>query len=335
MFKNAVQLIIVGALALPLAARAEPIKLKLSFFSSDRSSIYQFSIKPFVDIVNEEGQGLIDIEVYFSGAISKLNTEQAQLVADGTADMAIVVPGYQPEQFPDTAVMELPGVFQNAMQASRIYTQLVAMNALAGYKDSLVLGAFVSEGESINSRKPITSLADLKGQRIRTNNEIEIATLRKLGAIPVVLPINQTTDAISQGKIDGAAVPPAMLPEFGIGRVTDYHYMIRLGGAPTALVMNRKKFESLPPQAQAIIRKYSGEWLSERSASAFDTANREILRQFEADPRRKVVFPSQADHQHAQAVFDSVAGDWAARSLHNRELLAIVRSEIAKPGSSN
>lgn len=335
MFRFVMGCVVSASLLLPSAAAAGPITLKLSFFTSDRSSIYQFNVKPFVDAVNTEGKGLIHIEVYFSGALGKKQSLQTQLVTDDTADMAIIVPGYQPDRFLDSQVMELPGLYRNEHEASRIFTQLIGGNKLAGYKDFFVIGAFVSQGESIHSRKPINTLADLKGQRIRTNNKLETSTLQKLGAIPVVIPINQTTNAISQGRIDGATVPPAMLFEFGIGRVTNHHYMIHLGGAPTALVMNRKKFESLPAAAQAIIRKYSGQWLSDRAASAFDAKNREVLRQLEADPRRTVVFPSPADRAASQRVFDKVTEEWAAARAQNRALLTLVKQDIAKRRSSD
>ncbi len=174
----------------------------------------------------------------------------------------------------------------------------------------------------------------MKGLTIRTNNQIESDTIKKLGAMPQLIAINKTTDAVSSGKVDGATFPPSMLFEFGVGRVTKYHYMIQLGGAPTALVINRKKFDSLPPKAQAIIRKYSGEWLVDRTATGMDALDKKVLAQLEADPRRKVVFPSPADLATARKVFASVIEEWAAKSPHNRELLALVRAEIAKFRSS-
>jgi TRAP-type C4-dicarboxylate transport system substrate-binding protein len=99
--------------------------------------------------------------------------------------------------------------------------------------------------------------------------------------------------------------------------------------------MNRGKFASLPPAAQAIIRKYSGQWLVERSVAGFDTLDAQILEQMKADPKRKVVELSPADLESTQRVFASVVQDWAAMSPHNRELLALVRSEIKTLRSSN
>jgi TRAP-type C4-dicarboxylate transport system substrate-binding protein len=329
------RLLVVALVLSPAMAAAEPIKLKLSFFTSDRSNIYLQSIKPFVDAVNAEGTGLIEIDTYFSGVISRVQSRQPELVSDDTADMAIVVPGQSPEQFPDSAVMELPGVFRNALEASRIFNRLVKAKAFKGFDDYYVIGTFVSGGESIHSRKPLASLADLNGQSIRTNNRIEAVALEKFGAIPVTLAINQTTDAISRGKIDGATVPPSMLFEFGIGRVTSHHYMIRLGGAPTALIMNRKKFEGLPPRAQAIIRKYSGDWLSDRSAIGFEKMDNQVLAKLKSDPRRTVTFPSPADLATIHKVFASVVEEWAASSRGNRDLLNLVKADIAQLRSSD
>jgi TRAP-type C4-dicarboxylate transport system substrate-binding protein len=316
-------------LLLPEWAAADPIELKLSFFTSDRSSIYQCQVKPFVDAVNAEGKGLIEITVYFSGAISPVLDRQDDLVATDTADLAQVTTSYSPDRFSDTAVMELPGLFRNEFDASRVFTRLSRAGGLAGYGDFLVLNAFVSAGENIHSRKPIVRLDDLKGQRIRVNNDIEAETLDTLGAIAVKLPLNRTMDALGAGSLDGATVPPSILFEFGFGRLTSHHYLIHLGGVPTVLLMNRNKFASLPARAQEIVLKHSGEQASQEVATCFAAKDQEVLAQLRADPRRQVVDPSPADLVASQRVFDKVREYWAALSAHNREVLTRVQSEIA------
>jgi TRAP-type C4-dicarboxylate transport system substrate-binding protein len=325
----------VSGLVLSCAASAEQITLKLSFYTSDRSIIYQNSIKPFVEAVNRSGSGLVQVEVYFSGALNKVQAEEPRLIADGTADIALLTIGRSPDMFPDTAVMQLPGIFRDQRQASLVYTRLIELGALKGYENYYVVGAYVSDGESIHSRKSISSANDLKGLTIRTNNRIEAAVLDRFGAKAVPIAINQTMQALGEGKIDGATFPPSMVFDFGVGRVANFHYMIRLGGVPVALVMNRKRFESLPPQAQEIIRQYSGKWLADRSATAYEAMDQQALAQLKSDPRRTVVFPSPADAESAQRAFASVVEEWASQSAHNRELLSLVRAEIAKLESAN
>jgi TRAP-type C4-dicarboxylate transport system substrate-binding protein len=328
MFRLIIKIATAAFLLLPIYATAEPIKLKLSFFTSDRSSIYQYSIRPFVDAVNADAEGLLEIEVYFSGAISGVQSQQPQLVSDGMADLAIIVPGQLPERFHDNAVMELPGLYRDSREASQVFNHLIDANALQGYDDYIVIGALVSGPENIHSRKPINSVDDLKGLVVRANNKIESEVLEKLGAVPVLLAINKTTEAISRGNIDAATFPPSMLFEFGIGRVTINHFMLPLGGAPTALVMNRKKFESLPERAQQIIRRYSGNWLSDRSAEGLGALDFSVVRDLTADQRRHVVKPSDRDIEVSQAAFDAVIKEWIASSPRNKELLMKVRTEL-------
>ena len=327
---------LIVALLLPLAATAEPIKLKFSFFTSDRSYIYQNSIKPFVDAVNKDGKGLVEVERYFSGTISNVQADQPQLVTDGTADLALIVPGRTPQKFSDTTVMELPGLFRDQREASLVFTRLTEARALKGYENFVVLGAFVADSESIHTRKPVASIDDLKGLTIRVNNQTQAKVLEKLGAIPAILAINQTTEAISTDRIDGATFPPSMLFEFGVGRVTSNHYMTQLGGAPTALVINRKKFEQLPPAVQTIIRKYSGPWLAEHSATSFEALDKLTLEQLKAEFKTKSHFPvTRRNSERMQQISVSVAEDWAAISPHNKELLTRVRAEIKNLRSSD
>jgi len=315
---------------LPLAAKAEPIKLKLAFFTSDRSLLYRAAVKPFVDAVNAEGRGLMEIDVQFSGALGKDPAQQVQLVLDGTADIAFVVPGYTPDRFRDDAVIELPGQFLDTREATLVFSWLVAAKLLKGYEDFYVIGAYASEPESIHTRPPIASLGDLRGKKIRVNNLIEAAALEKLGISPVLIPINQTSDAIIGGKIDGATMPPAMLFEFGIGRFATYHYLLGTSVPPLALLMNRNKFDSLPKQSQDIIRKYSGEWAAARFIEAYDEADKQAMEQLRTDPRRKVIVPTAADFNTAHAAFGAVRTEWTAESPHNRDLLTTAESEIAK-----
>jgi len=311
------------------AAHAEPIKLKFSFVSSDRSNAYLVAAKPFVDAMNAEGADRIQIEPYFSGRISPVPAEQSTAVADGRADLAVIFPSYSPERFPGIDVLLLPGLFRDAGEASYVFRHLLDSGALSGFEDFIVLGAVVGPTEIINSRRKTDSLADLKGQTIRVNNPLQEDTLRRLGAAPVLLPLKAAMDSLGQGKIDGATSPPFLLFEYGIGRLASRHLVIEVGGVPAALVMKRQTLENLSPQDQALIRKYSGEWLEKRSATYALAMNKDVLAQLRADPLRSVVVPSAADTAESQRVFNSVAENWSQAQPRNRDLLRLAREAIA------
>jgi TRAP-type C4-dicarboxylate transport system substrate-binding protein len=312
------------------AAIAEPIKLKFAYFSSDRTTTYLAAIKPFVDAVNAEAGEQLEIEVSFSGALGKNPAQQLELVLDGTADMAFIVPGYTPERFPDNVVIELPGLFRDIREATLVYTRLVAAGALRGYSDLLVIGAFATEPESVHARPAVASLEDLKGKRIRANNLAQAAALERLGVKVIQMPINQVSSAISGGKIDGATVSPAPLIEFGISRVAAHHYLLGIGAAPLAVVMNRTKFESLPKSSQDIIRRFSGEWTAERFIATYGAENKLAIEQLRSDSNRTVVMPSEADREQASVAFGAVTEKWLSENPRNRELLTQAEIDLSK-----
>ncbi len=328
MVVNVLRLVVLMLSLVPVLALAEPITLKLAYFSSDRTHLYLSAAKPFVDAVNKEGRGRVKIEPYFSGRLGSL-AQQSQMVRDGKADIGYVIPPYERAAFPDAAVIELPGLYKDAAEATEVFTKLIGSGAMRGFSDFFVIGAFASEPETIHSRPPLTSLSDLRGKRIRVNNQIEAEILEKLGAKPSFIPINRTAEEISAGSIDGALVPPAPMIEFGIGRVTPYHYLLPTSCVPQALLMNRRRFESLPADVQAIIRKHSGVWFVDNYNRINEAATALVMNQLVSDPRRTVTVPSAADAKTADVAFKSVVSDYAAMNPHNAELVGVVRAAVA------
>jgi TRAP-type C4-dicarboxylate transport system substrate-binding protein len=315
---------------LPLAALGAPIKLKLAYFTSDQTRAYSLAIKPFIDAVNADDDGGLLIEPYPVGALGKDPAQQAQMLRDGVADIAYVVLGAAANQFRDHAVMELPGLFRDMPEATWVNTRLVASGIMQGYEDFFVIASLATEPESIHTRVPVASLADLRGKRIRANNPIEASALAMLGMSPVVLPIVKTPEAISRGTIDGAATALGPLLDFGLGRAVTYHYFLRLGPSVRSILMSRAKFESLPKAGQDVIRKYSGTWLTERALDAFESRNTGLLEQLKSDPQRTVVFPTETEIDTARAAFRTVRGEWADASPHHRQLLNAVEAEISR-----
>ena len=328
--------LLTAALMLPsFSASAAPIELKLSFFASGKIDAFRYGVKPFVDAVNAEGKGLVAIKVYPNGALGKAVAEQPGLVLEGVADIAWIVPGQTPYRFPDNQALELPGVFQDVREGTLVYTNLIAANALRGYEEFLVVGAYTSDRQVIHSRKLTSSLAAVKGQKIRANNAVEAEALARFGAIPTVMPAPQLADGLAQGAIDSVVMTPGGLFQFGTARLVPNHYLLNMGVAPLVLVMNRKKFDSLPAAAQALIRKFNGERAAAIWFESFRGIEQRSLDKIKSDAAQKVIEPSPADREAAQRVYKSLMDAWAAKSARNRELLKTIEADLATIRSSS
>jgi TRAP-type C4-dicarboxylate transport system substrate-binding protein len=142
-------------------------------------------------------------------------------------------------------------------------------------------------------------------------------------------------DAIKRGAIDGAALAPTALFDFRVAAVAKNHYLLRGGVAPLVVLMNRKKFDSLPQAAQDLIRKYSGEWTAAAWIKSFGASERFSLDKIKLDSTRKVVEPSPADRAAAQRAYKSLMESWAAKSPRNRELLNTIEADLATIRSSS
>jgi TRAP-type C4-dicarboxylate transport system substrate-binding protein len=321
---------VVACMLVPFPAEAEPVKLKFAFFASDREYAYQGVVKPFVDAVNLAAKGIVEVELFPGGVLGRSYVDQAQLVLDGTADIAWVNPSLTPELFTDNSAIELPGLFRDVTETTRVYTRLIAAQALKGYSDFFVIAAIGTGPLNISMRPHIASLDHLKGKKIRTLNRTEGAVLKELGMAPEVMPINRVAEAINRGTIDGATGTPAVLIDFGIARFTRFHYLLDLGTAPLLIVMNRKRFDSLPKAGQDAILKYSGEWAATRYIQTSEAYENPIVEKLKSDPERTVIAPSKPDLDAARVAFKTVTTAWIAQRPHNRALLQLVHSEIAR-----
>jgi TRAP-type C4-dicarboxylate transport system substrate-binding protein len=318
------------ALSVPLSAAAEPVTLKLSFFASDTEVNYARAIKPWVDAVNSDPSGAVKIEAYPNGALGKALPAQPQLVLDGVADIAFVNPSLGPGRFPDDQVFELPGLLQNLKEGVRLYEELLKANLLRGYSDYYVIGAFMNPQYMVFARRPIKSLVDLKGMKVRINGAVIGQTVKELGMVPVLMPPNEVVEAIGRGTIDATTTVPAAIVDFGIDRVTSHDYLLPLGAGPLAVLMNRKKFEALPQQARDAIAKYSIRWIDDTYVRELGQYNDELIVKFKADPKRTVTAPSSADLASLQPVYAKVIAEWVAKSPGNAALLSKARELLAR-----
>ena len=80
--------------------------------------------------MNAASGGTVEIELYPNGALGRAPQQQAQMVLDGVADIGFIVPPFTPGRFPDSEVMELPGLFRDLAEATQVYTRLLQAGVL-------------------------------------------------------------------------------------------------------------------------------------------------------------------------------------------------------------
>ena len=310
------------------AAIAEPIKLKLAMFSADTEMTWVTVIKPWADQVNAAGKGIVEIDEFPTGALGKALPEQSQIVLDGVADIAFVIPGVTPGRFPENEVMDLPGLFRDAREATLVYTRIMQKKLLKSFDKYVVIGAMGTPPFEIDSRPKVTSLSDLKGKKIRVTNPSQSATMKALGAVPVLMPVTEITEAIGRGTIDGATEFPGPMFDFGVDRVTKYDYFLPVGISSLTILMNKAKYESLPQNVREVLDKYSGDWVAQKFITDYGHYIDTLAARMKADPNRVITVATNDELAAAQQPFQQVIDDWIKKAPGNGALLDAVRAEL-------
>lgn len=322
-----------AALGMPTLADAQPIKLKFAVFSPDTERLFNTVKKPFAAAVNEASGGTVQIELFPNGALGRAPQQQAQMVLDGVADIGFIVPPFTPGRFPDTEVMELPGLFRDLAEATRVYTRLFQAGVLHDYGDYVPIAMWGTPPFSIHSNFPIASIKDLRGKKARGSGVIQVESLKALGAVPVGMPPTEVPEALARKTIDASTSQPAVLFDFGLDRVTSHHYFAPLGVVPLAVVMNKKSFDALPKAAQDAIRTHSLDWINKLYIDSMLVYDKSLIDRLKADQKRTVVFPDEADTQAAKTAFEPVIQAWVKKSPRNAEIYQAVLTEIEKARS--
>jgi tripartite ATP-independent transporter DctP family solute receptor len=111
-----------------------------------------------------------------------------------------------------------------------------------------------------NSKKPIKSIDDLKGLKIRMmGNPIFVDTMNALGGNGIAMGFDQLYNALQTGVVDGAENNP---PSYESGKhyqVAKYYSLTEHLIIPEILVFSRASWDKLPKDDQTLIMKLSKE----------------------------------------------------------------------------
>lgn len=308
---------------------------RIAFHPPSVSATFQRGLKPFAEAVARESGGAFRVDLFPDGALGGGLTTQLQLVESGGAEGAFVIPGFTPSRFPDNFIFGIPGLFNGVVEASLVFSRLVARNALRGYSDFFVVGAFCTEPFSLHAKARLTCLADLRGMRLRAANASDESLLLSLGADARVVPGDRIRDAIVSREIDGTTLHAGTLFDLGVAEVTRYDYFLRLGCAPLNVLMNRRAFDALPHEARVAIERFSGEWFARNFAENLAALNETLLARMRADPARELTDPTPADVATAERAFRPVVEGWIAGDPHRSRAMEAALAEVAQLRSAD
>jgi TRAP-type transport system periplasmic protein len=200
-------------------------------------------------------------------------------VRDGLVDVSFVTASYTPARHPLPLMAELPGAGAtaeiNSVAFSRIHWKY--FQPANEYKGVKLLGVFThGPGQMFTVKKPVHSVADLAGMKIRTGGGMAEAAAKALGASPFVKPAPESYELLSSGVADGTFFPIESIKSFNLDKVVKYATFFPGGfySSSFGFFMNEDKWNKLAKADQDAILSVSGEHLARMAGKSWDNADR-------------------------------------------------------------
>jgi len=224
----------------------------------------------FCDQVNKRTNGRADVTYYGGGTL--LNpVKMYDGVLTGIADIGFSHIDYTRGRFPVTESFGLPLGFPSGWVATHVSTDFFDKYKPKAWNDVHVLYV-TNPGPLVllTVNKPVKTLEDLKGLKVRAVGQMS-DVIKALGGLPVPLQMPDVYDALRRSVIDGVTVDLSTLKYWKFAEVVKYVTADwQLGGGYTFYwVMNKNKWNALPPDIQKIITEVASE-AREKQAGLWD-----------------------------------------------------------------
>jgi TRAP-type transport system periplasmic protein len=248
------------AIALLLSGRitgAQPIELKLAYFVGDQHAMSQWLIK-WANNLEKDSGGRITVK-RFPGSQMGPVQQHYDFVRTGQADVAWFLHGATPGRFPLTELVQVPFLVGSAEIGTKVLndSELRSKYLDAEHKGVKVLLLLTHQPGNVHTtKKPIRTVEDIKGLRIRFASPTIRDFIAALGGTPVgVLPTEQV-EQLQKGTIDGVFIDYGGAGiAFKMGGVLKYSTEMYSYVSSFGVAMNPDFWNRLPPDLQGIVTK--------------------------------------------------------------------------------
>jgi TRAP-type C4-dicarboxylate transport system substrate-binding protein len=207
------------------------------------------------------------------------------LCSKGIADMAQIHITYFAGQLPVNNVAQLP-FYTKASEGSKIYRRLMdtspeIQQEFKKYGVKGLEGHTTAQYDVATIKKPVRTLEDLKGLKLKTAGGMYDKIARRYGINPVSIAASETYEAMQRGIVEGCIFNYPSVRSYRLNDHVKYFTNgMRCGGYPGAVIINEKKWEKLPAEIQKEVITASQE-ASKRWGLYWDQMHDETVAQFE------------------------------------------------------
>lgn len=331
-----------GLSAVPAAQAQAPTTLSFNWEGAyGRANILVWPFRPggrYEMLVNQHTGGTVklDIKEKLFGIM-----DSAFAVGDGRVLMGTQSIPAASGTYPLLDFGGIPGLFSampdgaveygNALLDPKMMSALDAYTKPAGFK---VLGAAISlANNALWGNKPIKTLADFKGVKMRASGRTQTAALRQLGGSPVTLSMAEIEEALSRGTVDAIMTSKSFGAERGLMPMAKFVSIWPITPIfPQIIAINFKAWDKLNAKQKEGLMRASAQLTREMplALEQMDVTYTLWIRSAKTD----LVFPDDAEVKRAMGQMQPVVKDWLETAgPHGKEVLRIAAQHAKGPSA--
>jgi TRAP-type C4-dicarboxylate transport system substrate-binding protein len=321
------------------AVQAQEVTLKFNHIWNPSAMASVRVIAPWCDKIAAESAGKMKCQLFPAMSLGGTPPQLVDQVRDGVADLVITLPGYTAGRFPMMEVFELPFMTNSAEAGARAAWDFHHKYAPKEFPGTKLLAIWIHDEGYVHTRdRPVKTLADFKGLKMRAPTRQTNKLLTALGATPVGMPLPAIPDAVSKGTIDGFLLPWEVIPSVKLHEMVKYHSETdpskpALYSSVFIFGMNQAKYDSLPADLKKVIDNNSGPALTQQIGKIWDESQA---------PGRKaavdrgntfyMIPPTELDNwiKAGAPLHDEWVADMKKRGLPGEQMLKDARELLAK-----
>ncbi|WP_341646185.1 TRAP transporter substrate-binding protein DctP [Thauera sp. SDU_THAU2] len=262
-----------GMLGLPGLAQAR-VSMKFDSYVTE-SAGPSWIDRWFLDELQKRSNGDVAVRYYWAGSLNKAG-EHLGAVRDGTSEITIISPGYYQAEMPVTRGLEWYFRVDRADTLQQVcrdtYDNFEPLRQEWEQRHNCKVLYWTNWNYApLVMRRPISSLADLKGKKIRAYG-VATDVIERLGGIAVPMTAGEVYQSLERGVLDGVyGFDFVTAVAYKLHEIAPNFYDIGDGAhAPALTVMNKRTWEKLSPANQQICTDLANELYAGKFAEIYE-----------------------------------------------------------------
>ncbi|MGD8562299.1 MAG: TRAP transporter substrate-binding protein [Desulfarculaceae bacterium] len=259
--------------------------------------------------VEKRTGGKVKIEYYPGQTLTKAK-QVYDGVVKGLSDIGFCLFGYTRGRFPLMEVVDLPMGYPSGKIATKVANAVYEKFKPKELSDVQVMYVHAHGPGILHTKtKPVKTMADLKGLKIRSHGTTA-KVVKALGGTPVAMPMPELYQSLQRGVVDGALYPLEVNKGWKMAEVVKYCTQNYANAYTTTffVVMNKGKWASLPAEVKKTIVQINKEWIPKHGA-AWDSSDEEGRKHMEAKGRKFIKLSAEESAKWKKAT-NPVLGEY-------------------------